>query len=187
MSARGAWTTLAVACALAGGGCIEPSAIDNADEVFAAVSARDGGAGPASAADSGAASTTDGGGGSAGAASSDCAATAKQYIAKTCTSEFCHGKGTTSPLSLSAADVPTGLVGKSASMICDGEVYVDPAVPEQSLLYTKLSADPPCGSRMPLGGTPATAAQLACILEWLTDAAAAAPASTADAGVDAGM
>jgi hypothetical protein len=37
----------------------------------------------------------------------------------------------------------------------------------QSLLYSKLTATPECGSQMPLGGTPFTTAQLAEVAAWI--------------------
>jgi len=185
MSARFTACVL-LAGSLAATGCIEPSGIDNADELFAAVSARDGGATGGSPDGGGVASDGDSGKGTGdgGAASNGCGDMAEQYVTKTCGTEFCHGKSAVSALSLIASDVPAGLVGKAASATCSGEFYIDPDAPMKSLIYTKLGANPPCGSRMPLGGTPATAAQQACILEWLTDAAASAPAAPA---ADAGM
>src|SRR5262245_34956680 len=55
----------------------------------------------------------------------------------------------------------TALVNQvSVSKNCMGKPLVVPGQPDQSLLLIKLSPSPPCGNRMPLGGTPFTDAQL---------------------------
>lgn len=60
------------------------------------------------------------------------------------------------------------LVGKtSGSSRCMQRPLVVPMQPEMSLLLIKLSPNPPCGSRMPVGGTPFTEAQLAMIRGWI--------------------
>ncbi len=47
---------------------------------------------------------------------------------------------------------------------------IDKAQPEKSLLYTKLLAQPPCGDRMPSGGS-VSDAQLSCMLAWIKSVA----------------
>jgi hypothetical protein len=60
------------------------------------------------------------------------------------------------------------LVGKtSVSARCMGKTLVVAGHPEMSLLFQKLSPNPPCGSRMPLGGTAFTDAQLEMIRSWI--------------------
>jgi hypothetical protein len=49
---------------------------------------------------------------------------------------------------------------------------IDKAQPEKSLLYTKLTAQPPCGERMPSGGS-VSDAQLSCMLAWIKSVASA--------------
>ncbi len=62
----------------------------------------------------------------------------------------------------------TALVGKvSVSAYCMGRTLVDPGHPETSLFYLKLSPTPPCGVRMPNGGTPFTDAQLEMVRSWI--------------------
>jgi hypothetical protein len=88
--------------------------------------------------------------------------------------EFCH--------SMPPSDVGNGklhmgsdpatayaaLVGKvSVSAFCMGRTIVDPGHPETSLMYLKLSPNPPCGNRMPLGGTPFTDVQLEMVRSWI--------------------
>jgi hypothetical protein len=48
-----------------------------------------------------------------------------------------------------------------------GKTLVVAGHPEMSLLFLKLSPNPPCGSRMPLGGTAFTDAQLEMIRSWI--------------------
>jgi len=183
-----AWLVAFVALA----GCIEPSKIENADELIAAASLRDGsvdllpsgggggsagrsGSGGAGGSGAGGRSGSGGAGGTGGTAASDCGDIVATFLVPTCATEFCHGAmGTTSPLKLLATDTAASLIGTDASMMCDGELYIDPDAPEKSLLYTKLGAKPPCGLRMPFGGTPATDAQRACVLQWIMDEVAAA-------------
>jgi len=60
------------------------------------------------------------------------------------------------------------LVGKaSMSSRCMSKVLVVPFKPDESLMLEKLSENPPCGSRMPLGGTPFTEAQLEMVRGWI--------------------
>ena len=47
---------------------------------------------------------------------------------------------------------------------------IDKAQPEKSLLYTKLTAQPPCGVRMPSGGS-VSDAELSCTLAWIKSVA----------------
>jgi hypothetical protein len=60
------------------------------------------------------------------------------------------------------------LVGKvSASSRCMQRPLVVPMHPEMSLLLIKLSPNPPCGSRMPVGGNPFADTQLEMIRSWI--------------------
>jgi hypothetical protein len=64
------------------------------------------------------------------------------------------------------------LVGKtSTSSMCTSKTYVVAGQPDMSLLMQKLSPTPPCGSRMPLGGTAFTDAQLEMIRSWIAGGA----------------
>jgi hypothetical protein len=67
----------------------------------------------------------------------------------------------------------TALVSKaSMSSTCGGGMQlVVPGSPDMSLLYMKLSG-PPCGDRMPQGGDPITADQLAMVKSWIAAGAA---------------
>ncbi len=60
------------------------------------------------------------------------------------------------------------LVGKSSgSGMCMGKPLVVPNQPDMSLFLQKLSENPPCGSRMPVGGMPLSTQQLAMIRSWI--------------------
>jgi hypothetical protein len=61
-----------------------------------------------------------------------------------------------------------GVKASGPSCASSGETRVVPGDPSQSLLFQKLSeSNPPCGSPMPLGGTPLPSAQLTLIEEWI--------------------
>jgi hypothetical protein len=60
------------------------------------------------------------------------------------------------------------LVGQtSVSKDCAGKALVVPGKPEESLLYTKLSATPPCGAEMPFGGGALPEAQVEMVRSWI--------------------
>jgi hypothetical protein len=107
----------------------------------------------------------------------DCAPVVQEVLL-TCGSIVCHdpfsgGIGTTLDLSQPDA-LPGSLLGLRSSENCGSALYIDPDQPEQSLLIRKVSADPPCGDRMPAGDRPPLAAtQLACFVQWVSSAAQA--------------
>ena len=47
------------------------------------------------------------------------------------------------------------------------KTIVEPGKPDESLMLQKLSPNPPCGNRMPVGGNPFTDAQLEMIRSWI--------------------
>jgi hypothetical protein len=65
----------------------------------------------------------------------------------------------------------TALVGKKSAGTngskCGGMTYVEADEPSSSLLYQKLSGSPPCGVRMPQGGTPLSESELATVSSWI--------------------
>ncbi len=89
---------------------------------------------------------------------------------------FCHGlpsnDKSNGKLSM-GIDQPTAyaaLMATSSSSMCgSGSAVRDLVVPgdaDNSLLFQKLTT-PPCGGRMPLGGSPLTAAELDQIRSWI--------------------
>lgn len=86
-------------------------------------------------------------------------------ITTTCAVAGCHaGSSPSGSLDLSAGDVASSLSGKMASG--GAGLLVDPSAPDQSVLYTKLTASPPFGSRMPLG-KPLDDTTVSCVLTWI--------------------
>lgn len=91
------------------------------------------------------------------------------FVAK-CGDPTCHGGGaaSSSGLDLVAAGFAVPLVDKPA-VGCAGSMLVSSTAPDESVLYTKLFASPSCGLRMPLGGDPLSAAEVACVREWIAE------------------
>jgi len=58
---------------------------------------------------------------------------------------------------------------------------VDSKAPEQSLIYTKLQATPPCGGKMPIIGT-FTDTDKACVLRWIKSIPGVGTGSTGSGG-----
>lgn len=59
------------------------------------------------------------------------------------------------------------LMNMSAGSMCgNGRELVIPGDADNSLLYQKLTT-PPCGGKMPLGGSPLTAAELDQVRSWI--------------------
>jgi hypothetical protein len=89
---------------------------------------------------------------------------------------FCHSQPTSQ---VSNGKLHTGaegdveaayaaLVGAtSSSRDCSGKSLVVPGKPEESLFYTKLTAAPPCGARMPFGGGALPDAQIEMVRSWI--------------------
>jgi hypothetical protein len=90
-------------------------------------------------------------------------------------------------LDLQSQGVASRLVGVHATG--GPGLLVDPASPSTSILYTKLTASPPYGARMPFGEAPLPDATIACVLQWITvqvsDAGSEEDATT-DASADDG-
>ncbi len=83
-----------------------------------------------------------------------------------CGGNGCHSA--TAPqqgLDLASPDVARRVVGVSGKMCL--VTLADPSQPEGSLLYQKLATKPPCGAQMPLARPPLSAADAACVLEWI--------------------
>ena len=106
------------------------------------------------------------GSGSGGSIGGDCDAPAVVFKDKTigCADASCHGGGAAPDLSVS--DLGSTLKGMKAVILCGGEDMVDPANPMNSVLY-KVLVNRDCGDQMPLGGTPLSESQLACVADWI--------------------
>ncbi|HEX7480494.1 MAG TPA: hypothetical protein VF331_22025 [Polyangiales bacterium] len=96
-------------------------------------------------------------------------------VANSCNNQFCHAEAQAGGLVLTpTADAAyNALVGKTPTGDpCKGKAglqRVTPGKPEQSLMYSKLSADPPvCGLHMPPTPYPhASTAQIALVRAWI--------------------
>jgi hypothetical protein len=84
-----------------------------------------------------------------------------------CGGAVCHGAGSAvGSFAASEADA-LSYVGLESNGICAGSgVVINPEDPEGSLLIRKLRADPPCGSRMPLGST-LSDQEITCLESWM--------------------
>jgi hypothetical protein len=81
----------------------------------------------------------------------------------------CHDATTKAEaLDLASPDVAARLVGVLA--VEGNGLLIDPTSPGASVVYTKLTATPPFGGRMPTG-TPLDDATIQCVLSWVTSEA----------------
>jgi hypothetical protein len=104
-----------------------------------------------------------------------------------CASSGCHSAvDRVQNLDLQSAGVASRLVDVPAQ---GGGLLIDTDQPSQSVIYEKLTAAPPFGSRMPLGKPALGDDTLACVLAWVsvqTGASTGPDAGVTDAGMDAG-
>ena len=91
---------------------------------------------------------------------------------------FCHAMPASNPsngnlhMGSAKAEAYAALVAKtSSSTKCGGKALVVAGKPDMSLFLEKLSASPPCGDRMPVGGKVLSDAQLEMIRSWIQDGA----------------
>ncbi|HEY5242833.1 MAG TPA: malectin [Polyangiaceae bacterium] len=107
-------------------------------------------------------------------------------FATSCGTAGCHDPTTRAEgLDLWSPGVASRLVGVPA---VEGlGLLIDPSTPSKSVVYTKLTATPPFGARMPTGSS-LGAATIQCVLDWVTTEGASASSSPdggAPPGVDA--
>lgn len=88
-----------------------------------------------------------------------------------CNGGSCHGSSTAGTLSNFAfsEDSAKGFVDKQSAMCSatDNAPLLDPAKPASSLIVKKANGTSNCGSPMPLGGTPLSAADISCLQQWI--------------------
>jgi hypothetical protein len=89
-----------------------------------------------------------------------------QFFAATCTASSCHNASDEAQgLDLQSSGVAARLVSVMAT---EGPgLLVDPSAPGASILYLKLTANPPFGAEMPLGQKALPDAVSACVLDWI--------------------
>ncbi len=107
--------------------------------------------------------------GSSGTAGNEaCGDVVERIFVPSCAGTGCHGD--TSPqqdLDLVSPGVKSRLVGVPGKQCL--QPLVDLQAPEQSLIYTKLLTKPDCGAQMPLARPPLSAAEIACVLAWVSE------------------
>jgi hypothetical protein len=118
--------------------------------------------------------------------SAPCADVPDDLFVPTCAIAGCHNPTDLAQgLDLESPNVAARLVGVRATG--GAGMLVDPSQPQQSVLYTKLTFDPPYGARMPFGKEPLDDATIACVLSWIqanvppSDAAAPDAVAPSDA------
>ena len=104
----------------------------------------------------------DGAGGDTG----PCGDVVARIFVPTCGGTSCHGSSAPQQdLDLVSPGLASRVVGVAAKGCA--VMLADPADPEGSLIYQKLSPSPPCGSPMPLARPPLSRADAACVLAWI--------------------
>ena len=96
------------------------------------------------------------------------------FAAQRCTNSGCHDAAAAGAgLDLASAGVAARLLDKGpmagAGSLCttSGKVYLKGGTtPATGLLLDKISSSPGCGSRMPFGYAPLSAAEISCIQTW---------------------
>jgi hypothetical protein len=83
-----------------------------------------------------------------------------------CTASACHSaQSQQANLDLESSGLPLRLVNKLAH---GGPGYlIDSKNPGQSVLYLKVTANPPFQFQMPLGTPPLSPDEMACLLAWV--------------------
>jgi len=95
-----------------------------------------------------------------------CGDVVARIFVPSCGGTGCHdAKGAQQDLDLVSPGVAARVVGVSG--IGCTSILADPANPEASLIYQKLSPTPPCGSPMPLARPPLSDEDVSCVLTWI--------------------
>jgi hypothetical protein len=179
---RAGWLLVAMSL----GGCLEPGDLSNEGAILDAIAAQEpdldasitggtgGSSGTGGMSGSGGMGGGSGGMGGMGGGGSggmggggECGDVLEDLLRPSCAMTFCHSTTAMGPLDLETDDVAMRLIGKAGSGDCEDYSYINADNPEESLIYTKLDADPPCGQQMPFSGDKFTDAQKACVLEYI--------------------
>jgi hypothetical protein len=95
-----------------------------------------------------------------------CGDVVTRIFVPSCGGTGCHGStGAQQDLDLVSNGVRERVVGVTGTGCLS--TLADPANPEASLLYQKLSPTPPCGSPMPLARPALSEEDTACVLAWI--------------------
>jgi hypothetical protein len=91
----------------------------------------------------------------------------QEVFVKVCSTPGCHSAvDKMLGLDLQSPGVASRLIGVHA--VGGTGLLIDPSNPAMSVLYTKLTANPPFGVRMPFTRPPLDDATIACVLQWIT-------------------
>jgi hypothetical protein len=105
-------------------------------------------------------------GGDKDAANGACGDVVTRIFIPSCGGTGCHSAlAPQQGLDLESPGVASRIVGVIAKG-CPVKL-ADPANPNGSLMYQKLSSSPPCGAQMPLARPPLSDADAACIFDWI--------------------
>ncbi len=95
-----------------------------------------------------------------------CGDVVARIFVPSCGGSGCHGAtAAQQDLDLVSSGVASRVVGVTAKGC--SVTLVDPSNPEGSLMYQKLSPNPPCGAQMPLARPPLSGSDAACVLDWI--------------------
>jgi hypothetical protein len=110
---------------------------------------------------------TEGEGGELSGDAPNCPDVPQTVFLPTCTGSTCHSsQNQAQGLDLQSPNLSARLVNVPST---EGSgLLIDPSAPSSSVLYTKVTAKPPFGARMPEGATPLDSATIACVLAWVT-------------------
>jgi hypothetical protein len=102
----------------------------------------------------------------------------------TCATSLCHSTSTKQQgLDLQSPDLASRLVSVPSTE--GAGLLIDPSMPSASVLYTKLTATPPFGVRMPFNLPALDDATVACVLQWVNEQVPDAGAGDASDDADA--
>ena len=147
-------------CALLLTGC--PGTLDHKERFLVAVAGASNGTGGSAGAVPVDAGTDAGAGSDVG----PCGDVVERIFVPSCGGTGCHDAlGPQQDLDLVSPGVAARVVGVPG-LGCTSTL-ADPANPELSLIYQKLSPTPPCGSPMPLARPALSEEDAACVLAWI--------------------
>ncbi len=102
----------------------------------------------------------------AGPDTGPCGNVETRIFVPSCGGTGCHGAtGPQQDLDLVSPGIAARVVGVPGTGCIS--TLADPANPEASLIYQKLSPTPPCGSPMPLARPALSDEDVACVLAWI--------------------
>jgi hypothetical protein len=106
----------------------------------------------------------------------------QEVLVPDCAGAGCHSsRDKAQGLDLQSPNLAARLVGAAAT---EGSgLLIDPAAPSSSVLYTKLTATPPFGARMPLGAA-LDGTTTGCVLAWVIQQATSV--TSVETGSDGG-